>query len=76
MARSACLAGIPVVRGGIMPRRIASGPWSYREMAGYTSRGIGTSIVPARLNWPPEITLHYLRAEYDTASAISVPVMG
>jgi predicted MPP superfamily phosphohydrolase len=55
--------GIPVVRGGVMPRRIASGPWSYREMAGYTSRGVGTSIVPVRLNCPPEITLHYLSAK-------------
>jgi predicted MPP superfamily phosphohydrolase len=54
--------GIPVFRAGVMPRRIASGPWSYREMAGYTSRGVGTTLVPVRLNCPPEITLHCLSA--------------
>jgi uncharacterized protein len=30
-------------------------------MAGYTSRGAGTSLLPVRLNCPPEITLHTLR---------------
>jgi predicted MPP superfamily phosphohydrolase len=29
-------------------------------MAGYTSVGVGASIVAARLNCPPEITLHHL----------------
>jgi uncharacterized protein len=63
-----CLpGGIPVIRGGVMPRRIASGPWTYRGMAGYTSRGVGTSIVPVRLNCPPEITLHHLRTEQTKA---------
>jgi hypothetical protein len=30
-------------------------------MAGYTSVGAGTSLLPVRLNCPPEITLHTLR---------------
>jgi hypothetical protein len=55
--------GIPILRGGVMPRRVTSGPWIYREMIGYTSRGVGTSVVPVRLNCPPEITLHHLRAK-------------
>jgi predicted MPP superfamily phosphohydrolase len=29
-------------------------------MAGYTSVGAGSSIVPVRLNCLPEITLHHL----------------
>jgi uncharacterized protein len=29
-------------------------------MAGYTSVGLGSSIVAARINCLPEITLHYL----------------
>jgi hypothetical protein len=30
-------------------------------MSGYTSVGAGSSVVPVRLNCPPEITLHRLR---------------
>jgi uncharacterized protein len=30
-------------------------------MAGYTSTGVGSSIVPVRINCLPEITLHRLR---------------
>jgi len=42
------------------PRRMGSGAWTHKEMAGYTAVGVGTSIVAARLNCPPEITLHRL----------------
>jgi len=56
-----CLPGsIPVILDADLPRRMGSGAWKYREMAGYTSVGVGTSIVTARLNCPPEITLHRL----------------
>ena len=56
-----CLPGsIPVTLDADLPRRMGSGAWKYREMAGYTSVGVGTSIVAARLNCPPEITLHRL----------------
>lgn len=51
---------IPVVLEARLPRRMGSGAWTYREMAGYTSVGAGSSIVAARLNCPPEITLHRL----------------
>ena len=30
-------------------------------MIGYTSVGVGSSVVAARINCPPEITLHELR---------------
>lgn len=56
-----CLPGsIPVTLDADLPRRMGSGAWSYQEMAGYTSVGVGSSVLPARLNCPPEITLHRL----------------
>ena len=32
-----------------------------RRMIGYTSVGVGSWVLPARINCPPEITLHHLR---------------
>jgi predicted MPP superfamily phosphohydrolase len=56
-----CLPGsIPVTLSAILPRRMAAGAWTYHEMAGYTSVGAGSAIVPVRLNCLPEITLHHL----------------
>jgi uncharacterized protein len=42
------------------PRRLAAGAWSYGAMNGYTSVGAGSSVVIARLNCLPEITVHEL----------------
>lgn len=57
-----CLpGGVPIIWDARCPRHMASGPWKYHEMIGYTSMGAGTSIVDVRLNCPPEITLHHLR---------------
>jgi predicted MPP superfamily phosphohydrolase len=57
-----CLpGGIPMKLGAALPRSMGAGSWSYRGMAGYTSRGAGSSVVPVRFNCPPEITLHHLR---------------
>lgn len=54
-----CLPGaIPVTLESVLPRYMGSGPWSYQGMIGYTSVGVGSSIVAVRLNCPPEITLH------------------
>ena len=59
-----CLpGGIPVLTLADSPRALARGPWRYRGMVGYTSAGTGTSIVDVRLNCPPEVTLHRLRAQ-------------
>jgi hypothetical protein len=56
-----CLPGsIPITLDSALPRSLGSGAWRYHEMAGYTSVGAGSSIVPVRLNCPPEITLHRL----------------
>ena len=57
-----CLPGaIPLTLDSKLPRRLGSGAWRYRGMAGYTSVGAGSSIVAARINCRPEITLHRLR---------------
>ncbi|WP_269539086.1 metallophosphoesterase [Cerasicoccus fimbriatus] len=37
------------------------GRWLSGAMPGYTSRGTGSCGIPARLNCPPEITVHVLR---------------
>lgn len=56
-----CLPGsIPITLSARLPRRMGSGAWSYHAMTGYTSVGVGTCIVPVRLNCLPEITLHHL----------------
>jgi len=56
-----CLPGsIPVTLDSVLPRKFGSGAWTYHEMAGYTSAGVGSSIVTVRINCPPEITLHRL----------------
>jgi uncharacterized protein len=57
-----CLPGsIPIKLEAVLPRRLGAGGWRYRNMTGYTSVGAGTSVLPVRLNCPPEITLHCLR---------------
>ena len=57
-----CLPGaIPIKLEAVLPRRMGAGLWQYHGMRGYTSVGAGSSVVPVRLNCPPEITLHRLR---------------
>jgi predicted MPP superfamily phosphohydrolase len=58
-----CLPGsIPLTLDSVLPRRMGAGPWKYGAMAGYTSVGVGSSIVPVRFNCLPEITLHHLQS--------------
>jgi uncharacterized protein len=58
-----CLPGsIPITLDSVLPRRMGSGAWQYHEMAGYTSVGVGSCVVPVRFNCPPTITLHRLQA--------------
>ena len=55
-----CLpGGIPILTGGCS-RKQAKGSWVHQQMQGYTSRGIGTSILPVRLFCRPEIIIHRL----------------
>lgn len=58
-----CLPGfIPIILDAVLPRRMEAGAWRYHDMVGYTSVGAGSSVVPVRLNCPPEVTLHCLRS--------------
>ena len=57
-----CLPGsIPITLDSVLPRRMGRGSWTCHKMTGYTSVGVGSSIVAVRFNCPPEITLHHLR---------------
>jgi hypothetical protein len=57
-----CLpGGIPIKLEARLPRRMGAGLWSHVGMVGYTSAGVGTSLLPVRLNCPPEIALHTFR---------------
>jgi predicted MPP superfamily phosphohydrolase len=57
-----CLPGsVPITLDSVLPRYLGSGPWKYHNMVGYTSVGVGSSIVAVRFNCPPEITLHHLQ---------------
>src|SRR5258705_168824 len=57
-----CLPGsIPIKLEAVLPRRMGADAWRYQNMTGYPSVGAGTSVLPVRLNCPPEITLHCLR---------------
>ncbi|AFL72296.1 metallophosphoesterase [Thiocystis violascens] len=57
-----CLpGGFPLTWDARCPRRLAAGSWRHGNLIGYTSVGAGTSVVNARLNCPPEITLHELQ---------------
>jgi predicted MPP superfamily phosphohydrolase len=56
-----CLPGaIALTYNSSAPRFTGAGSWRYELMQGYTSVGTGSSVVPARFNCPPEITLHRL----------------
>jgi len=59
-----CLpGGIALTGFASIPRSLIKGRWKYHAMPGYTSRGVGTSGVPARFFCPPEITMITLRKE-------------
>lgn len=59
-----CLPGsIPITLDSVLPRRMGSGAWKYHEMLGYTSVGVGSSVIAVRLNCRPEITLHRLERQ-------------
>jgi predicted MPP superfamily phosphohydrolase len=56
-----CLpGGFPLMCNIRSPRRYCRGYWRYHGLQGYTSVGSGASVVDARINCPPEITIHRL----------------
>ena len=63
-----CLpGGTPLTCNAAAPRRVCRGPWRHGQMRGYTSRGTGSSVVDARFNCRPEITLHRLQSNRPAA---------
>lgn len=57
-----CLpGGIPITLQAKLPRRLGAGIWQHHTMTGYTSMGVGSSVLPIRLNCFPEVALHTLR---------------
>jgi predicted MPP superfamily phosphohydrolase len=57
-----CLpGGIAMTLDARIPRRMGRGHWRFQQMVGYTSPGAGSSVVDARLNCPPEVTVHTLQ---------------
>jgi predicted MPP superfamily phosphohydrolase len=57
-----CLPGGHAIKlEAVLPRYMGNGAWKYASLTGYTSVGVGTSLLPVRLNCPPEVTLHRLR---------------
>jgi predicted MPP superfamily phosphohydrolase len=57
-----CLPGsIPItLEAPALPRTMGAGAWQHAGLTGYTSVGVGTSLLPVRLNCPAEVTLHVL----------------
>lgn len=58
-----CLpGGRPMMCNARCPRSLCAGAWRFHDLLGYTSAGSGVSVVDVRLNCPPEVALHTLRA--------------
>jgi predicted MPP superfamily phosphohydrolase len=56
-----CLpGGAPLLTNANCARTYVNGAWKYQNMAGYTSRGAGSSGLAVRFHCPPEITVHRL----------------
>ncbi len=57
-----CLpGGRSLIYNARCPRRLSAGAWRYHQLWGYTSVGAGVSVVDARFNCRPEVTLHRLQ---------------
>lgn len=50
-----------VIQNSDAPRKYTHGYWRHADMHGYTSAGIGCSMLPIRFNCPPEIVRLTLR---------------
>ncbi len=52
-----------LIQNAQCPRSYAHGHWMHNDMHGYTSAGVGCSMLPIRFNCPPEISLIELACE-------------
>jgi uncharacterized protein len=58
-----CLpGGRPILTAMDSHRRLATGPWQWDGMLGYTTRGVGV-VQRTRFNCPPEVVVLRLRCE-------------
>ena len=68
-----CMPGGKALSDGckikLLPGMI-SGIWKYGRMTGYTSTGVGTSSLPARLNCPPSVAIHVLQSPLPETGAL------
>jgi hypothetical protein len=55
-----------VIRNSACPRSYSHGYWKHKGMQGYTSAGVGCSMLPIRFNCPPEIVLIELTAVHES----------
>lgn len=53
--------GTPIIVHARCPRRYARGNWEYGRLKGYTTSGVGASLLPVRFNCPPEAVVIELR---------------
>ena len=57
-----CLpGGVPLVTNARCPRHMCRGGWEFDGLRGYTTAGVGASVMDVRFNCPPEMVLHILR---------------
>ena len=52
------------IRNAACPPEYTYGKWRHRGLQGYTTAGLGASLLPIRYNCPPEIVLIELRRSY------------
>jgi uncharacterized protein len=50
----------PVIINSTAPAAFTQGLWQSGTMTGYTSNGAGSSLLPIRMNCPPEVVVHEL----------------
>jgi len=53
----------PIIRNAACPRRFIRGKWSYEEVQGYTSAGVGASLLPVRFQCRPEVVVITLKRQ-------------
>jgi len=54
------LGGIILMNNSTCSRKFSKDSWKFKNMKGYTSRGVGASGIPVRFFCPPEMTIHHL----------------
>ena len=57
-----CLpGGLPIITNAKTPRRYAQGLWQHGAMTGYTTTGVGVSVMPVRFFSKGEVAIITLR---------------